>query len=91
MRIFVIKEKTENNLFFKRFYLFLERGREGEREGEKHQLAASHMPPTRDLTYNPSMCHDQESNQQPFGLRDDAQPTESYQSGHENNLGVMVS
>ena len=32
--------------FFKDFiYLFLERGREGEREGEKHQcVVASHMP-----------------------------------------------
>ena len=24
-------------IYFKRFYLFVERGREGEREGEKHQ------------------------------------------------------
>ena len=43
--------------FFKDFiYLFLERGREGEREGEKHQcVVASHMDPTRDLTCNPGM------------------------------------
>ena len=35
-------------LFFKRFYLFiLERGGEGEREGEKHQcVVASRAPPT---------------------------------------------
>ena len=35
--------------FFKRFYLFIfrERGREGEREGEKHQcVVASHVAPT---------------------------------------------
>ena len=39
------------NLALKDFtYLFLERGREGKREGEKHQCAvASHMPPTGDL------------------------------------------
>ena len=31
---------------FKNIYLFLERGREGEREGEKHQcVVASRMPP----------------------------------------------
>ena len=40
------------NLFLKRFYLFIfrERGREGEREGEKHQcVVAFRAPPTRDL------------------------------------------
>ena len=32
-------------------YLFLERGREGEREGEKHQcVVASHTPPTGPTT-----------------------------------------
>ena len=33
--------------FLKIFYLFIfrERAKEGEREGEKHQLVASHMPP----------------------------------------------
>ena len=42
--------------FFKRFYLFIfrERGREGEREGEKHQcVVASHAPPTGDLATEP--------------------------------------
>ena len=52
--------------FFKRFYLFIyfrERGREGEREGEKHQcVVASCMPPTGDLARNPGMCPDWESN-----------------------------
>ena len=43
---------------FKRLYLFiLERGREGERKGEKYQcVVASHKPPTRDLARNPGMC-----------------------------------
>ena len=49
-------------------YLFLEIGREGEREGKKHQcVVASHAPPTGDLPCNPGMCPDWESNQRPFG------------------------
>ena len=51
-------------IFFK-FYLFVfrERGREGEREGEKHQyVVASHMPPTGNPAGNPGMCPDWESN-----------------------------
>ena len=52
--------------FFYRFYLFI--FRERRREGEKHQcVVASHTPPTGDLARNPSLCPDQESNQQPFG------------------------
>ena len=48
--------------------LLLERGREGEREGEKHQcVVTSHVFPTGDLAYNPGMCPDGESNQQTFG------------------------
>ena len=54
--------------FFKRFYLFiylfmyvciyfLKRGREGEREGKKHQcVVASGMPPIGDLARHPGMC-----------------------------------
>ena len=41
--------------FFKKTYLFIfrERGKEGEREGEKHQrVVASHAPPTADLASN---------------------------------------
>ena len=38
-------------------YLFLEKGREGGREGEKHQcVVASGAPPTGDLAHNPGMC-----------------------------------
>ena len=69
--------------FFKEFiYLFLERGREGEREGEKHQpVVASHVPPTGDLAWNPGMCPDWELNQQPFGSQAGAQSIESHQLG----------
>ena len=34
------------------------------------------MPTIRDLAHNPGMCPDWESNWQPVGLWDDAQPTE---------------
>ena len=58
--------------FFKTFYLFIfrERGREGEREGKKHQcVVASHMAPTGDLPCNPGMYPDWKSNWQPFGSK----------------------
>ena len=70
--------------FFKKdfVYLFLEKGREGERKGEKHQcVVASHTPPTGDLASNPGMCPDRESNQWPFDLQAVAQSTESHQPG----------
>ena len=52
------------------FNLFLERGREGEREEEKHQsVIASRAPPTRDMASNPGMCPDWKLNVQPFGLQ----------------------
>ena len=56
------------------FYLFIfrERGREGEREGEKRQcVVASHVAPTGDLARNLGMCPDWELNRQQFG----SQPT----------------
>ena len=63
--------------FFLIFYLFIfrQRGRGGEREGEKHEeekhqcVVASHAPPTGDLAHNPGMCPNWESNLQPFGLQ----------------------
>ena len=64
-----------------RFYLFIfrERGREGEREGKKHQyVVASHVPTTVDLACIPSMCPDWESNQGPFGSQAGAQTTEPH-------------
>ena len=46
------------------FIYILERGRQGEREGEKHQcVTASCMPPAGDLACNPGMFPDWESNQ----------------------------
>ena len=44
-------------------FIFRERGREGGREGEKHQcVVASHTPPTGDLARNPGMCPDWDLN-----------------------------
>ena len=47
---------------FLTFYLFnFREGREGEREGEKHQcVVASRASPNRDLAHNPGMCPDWE-------------------------------
>ena len=66
-------------------------GREGEREGEKHPLVASCMPPTGGLVHNPGLCPDQESNWQPFSLWDDAQPTEPHQSGQKPDFSNKFS
>ena len=68
--------------FLKDFiYLFLERGKEGER-GEKHQCAvASWAPPNGDLARNPGMCPDWESNWQPFDSQAGTQSTEPHQPG----------
>ena len=55
--------------FLKQVYLFIfrERGREGVREGEKHQcVVASCKPPTGDLDCNPGTCPDWELNLKPL-------------------------
>ena len=70
--------------YFKKYfiYLFLERGREGEREGEEHPcVVASGASPTGVLDRNPGMCPDWDWNQQPFGLQAVTQSTEPHQQG----------
>ena len=71
--------------FLKRFYLFIfrQKGREGERKGEKHQwVVASHVPsPTGDLAHNPGVCPGWESNQRPFGSQVGAQYAKPHQPG----------
>ena len=69
--------------FFKDFiYLFLERGREGEKEGKEHQcVVAPHVPPTRDLAHNLGMHLDWELNPGPFGSQASTQSTEPHQPG----------
>ena len=80
--------------FFKRFYLFnfRERGREGEREGEKyHCVVSSHVPPTGDLAHNLGMCHDWELNRWPFGLQACTQSTKPHYPGHTYSLSYLAS
>ena len=63
-------------------FIFRERRRKGEREGQKHQcVVASHMPPIEDLACNPGMCPDWESNQRSFGSLVGTQSTEPHQPG----------
>ena len=72
--------------FLKRLYLFIfrQKGKKREREGEKHQcVVASHVPPTGDLACNPGIWSDSVSNRQPFGLQASAQSTEPHQPGRE--------
>ena len=74
--------------FCLRFYLFIfrERGREGEREGEKHQcVVASCAPPTGEQACTTDDCPDWESNQWPFASQSGSQSTEPYQPG-QNSL-----
>ena len=55
-------------LVLKILFIFRQRGREGEREGEKHQcVVASRVPHTGDLALNLGRCPEWESNQQSFG------------------------
>ena len=65
--LFIFFDKScFQQIHFLIFYLFIykERVREGEREGEKHQcVVASHMPPTGGLAHNAGLCPDWESNQ----------------------------
>ena len=65
---------------------------EGEREGENRQcVVASHVPPTKDLAYNPGMCPDWELNQQLFGTRAGTQSPEPHQPGQESVLLIWGS
>ena len=71
-------------ILYLRFYLSIirERGREGEREGEKHQcVVASGVPPTGDLAGKPGMHPEWESNRRPFGSQACTQSTEPHQPG----------
>ena len=80
---FAIPRDSLISFFSKDFmYLFLERGREGEREGEKPRCGvASPIPSTGDLAHNPGMCPDWDSNQRPFDLQAGTHSTEPHQPG----------
>ena len=72
------------------YLFFRERGREEEREEEKHQcVVAFHMPPTGDLACKSVICPDWELNQRPFGMQAGTQSTEPHQQGL-NSLILMA-
>ena len=80
-------------IFKKRFYVctFREMGKEGEREGEKHQcVVAFHAPPTGDLARNPGLCPDRKLNQRPFCSQGGPQPTEPRQPGPDRAFLMVV-
>ena len=70
-----------NGHFLKKIlFIFRERGREGETEGEKHQrVVTSYVSPTGDVACNPGLCPDWESNRQRFGSQAHVQSTELHQ------------
>ena len=64
------------------YFIFRQRGRKGEREGEKHQsVVSSCTPPHWDLAQIPGMCWYWESNQWPCGSQAGTQSTEPHQPG----------
>ena len=79
--------KKTNGVFFLRFCLFIfrERRREGEREGEKHQCVVASRMPHQGPDHNPGMCPDSESNPRLFGLQAGTQSAELHQPGPKIN------
>ena len=63
------------------FIYFRQRGREGERDGEKHHVWLPLVCPLlgTDLTRNPGMCPDWELNQRPFDSQASAQSSLPHQ------------
>ena len=63
--------------------LFIERRRDGEREGEKHHMWLPLMHPLLGIWPTTQACApDRELNQRPFGLQASTQSTEPHQPGH---------
>ena len=79
--------KSRNIYFPKILFIFKERGREGQKQGKKHQCTRetsischSHAP---NLVHNPGMCPERESNQCPFSSQVGSQSTEPHQPEQE--------
>ena len=63
-------------------FIFSERGREGEREGEKHQcVVASHTPPTGDLATTQACALPGNQTCHPLVLRLALNPLDPHQPG----------
>ena len=72
----------QSTLLLNNCFLYGGWGRDGGRDGEKHQcVVASCLLPTGDLAHNPGMCPDWEWNWGPFGSQDSTQSTEPHQPG----------
>ena len=73
--------------FLKFLFIFREKGREGEREEEKHQgVVVSHMPPTGDLACNPGMWPDWDGTSDPLVHRPALNPLI-----HSNQGSLFIS
>ena len=81
-KLYFLMKSFYKDLFIYLFlFVCLFIGREGERQGKKHQcVAASCMPLTGDLA---CMCPDWESNEQPFALQTGTQSTKPHQPGRD--------
>ena len=79
------RQVTTNEITFLDIYLFIfrERRQDGEREGEKQCVIASHVSPPEDLAHSLGMCPDWDSNQQPFVSQACIQSTEPHQPGQQ--------
>ena len=81
-------------LIFKNLFTFRERGRKGEREGEKQQSVRDTWIGCLTLTPNwrpnPGTCPDWELNQRPFGLQARTQFTEPHQPRHDQQPHIQL-
>ena len=67
--------------FLKILFIFRERGRQREREGNISVWLPLACPQMGNLACNPGMCPDWETNQQRFGSQASTQSTEPHQAG----------
>ena len=72
------------------YFIFRQRGREGER-GRETSMVTYCVPPAADLAHNPGMCPDGESNQRPFGPQACTQSTEPHQPGKVLLFSMRIS
>ena len=80
--------------FFKRFYLFCERGAREEKErdrGIETSMCGCLSPPTEDPACNPGMCPEWKSNHWPFGSHAGIHSTEPYQPGQYYTVLINVA